>query len=275
MLTVDFSNAPVQVEQYAQGLAHDAAHDVRYLRRGHDGDPAVLHVGPAVVVLEVAVLDGGGVIPALHLDEARLLNGLRVVPVADLGVGQDVIGVLLVELRGAGLHGLLHIQHKGILLVAHLPQPGGLSGSHLVLRHHRSHLIAVVAHMAVHQQPVCHVLVVGVGAPGVPRRGEGNVGYVKAGEDLHHSGDLLRLPGIDGCDHTVGHGGVDQAHHQGAAVAQIIGIFCPAGGLFKGVYPLYTLAYALAHRASASLFVVMGHPETAPPIVYFTKLLLL
>ena len=57
-------------------LAHDPADDVGDLGGGDHDDPPRLHVGEADVVFNVAVLDGGGVVPALHLDEARLLDGL-------------------------------------------------------------------------------------------------------------------------------------------------------------------------------------------------------
>ena len=236
----------------AQGLAADPADDVGDLGGGDHGDPPALHVGGADVVLDVAVLDGGGVVPALHLDEARLFAGGFVVAAADLGVGQDVARVLLVELGRVGLHGLLHVQDKGQLLIGDLYQPGGLGRGHLVFRHHHRHVVAVVADMAAQQQPVRHVLVGGVRAPGVARRGEVVLRHVEAGEDLHHPGDGLRLAGVDGGDHAVGHGGVDQAGHQGAAVAQIVGVFGPARGLVKGVHPDPALAYAAAHGTSAS-----------------------
>ena len=57
------------------------------------------------MVFDVAVLDRGGVVPALHADEARFLDGLFIVSVAEAGVGQNIAGEALVELGGAFLHG--------------------------------------------------------------------------------------------------------------------------------------------------------------------------
>ena len=87
-------------------------------------------------------------------------------------MGQDIAGELLVNLGRVGLHGLLHIQHKGKLLILHLQRPDALHGGHLILRHHHGHIVAVIADMAVQQQPVGHILMAGVRGPGVSRRGE-------------------------------------------------------------------------------------------------------
>ena len=105
---------------YAQRLADDAPHDVRYLRRGDHHHAAVLHIGPAVVVLYMAVLDGGRVVPALDLDEPRLLDGLGVIARADAAVAEDVVLKALVQLRRALAHRLLHVEDEGQLLILHL-----------------------------------------------------------------------------------------------------------------------------------------------------------
>ena len=144
-------------------------------------------------------------------------------------------------------HGLLHIQDEGQLVVADLHQTGRLGGGNLIFRNDNSHIVAVEADMAGEEQAVRHILVVGIGAPGMPGGGEIVFRHVEAGEDLHHAGDLHRLLQVDGGDHAVGHGGVDQPGDQCALVAQIVGVLCPAGGLVKGVHPDLALAYALAH----------------------------
>ena len=51
------------------------ADNVGNLGGGGDGDPVPLHIGGAHVVFNVAVLHGGGVVPALHPDEARFPAG--------------------------------------------------------------------------------------------------------------------------------------------------------------------------------------------------------
>ncbi len=86
----------------------------------HHDDTAVFLIGKAAVVLDVAVLHSRRVVPALHLDEPRLLNGGLIVALADIGVLEDVVGISLMELGRAGLHGLLHVQHEGKLIILHL-----------------------------------------------------------------------------------------------------------------------------------------------------------
>lgn len=79
------------------------------------------------------------------------------------------------------------------------------------------------------------------------RRGEGVVGDVETGEDLHHAGDFLGLAGVHGGHQAVSHGGVDDLGHQGAAVAQVVGVLGPACGLVKGVHTDDGFAYACTH----------------------------
>ena len=134
---------------------------------------ARLLIGEAAVVFNVAVLDSGGVVPALHPDQARLLDGGLIVASADICVLQNIAGAVLVDLWGIRLHGLLHVQNEGQLLILHLQRPDGLSGSYLVLRDDGGDVVAVIPHVTVQQQPVRHVLVGGIcGTRGVPAVGK-------------------------------------------------------------------------------------------------------
>ena len=233
----------------SQGLPHDPADNVGDLGGADHHYPASLHIGKAAVVLNVAVLDRGGIVPALHADQARFLPGLFIIALADIRVLEHVAGELLVDLGGVRLHGLLHIQHEGQLLILHLQRPDGLGGGNLVLRDDHRYVIAVVADMAVQQQPVRHVLVGGVRGPGMARCGKGDVGYVKAGQNTDHAGNALRRGGVDGLDKAVGNGGVADLGHVGAPVAQIVHVFGPSGGLFIGVHTDDAFADTFVHRA--------------------------
>ena len=232
----------------AQGLPDHPADDMGDLGGADHHHPARLLIGEAAVVLNVAVLDGGGVVPALHLDEAGLLTGGLVIPPANVGVGQDVVRTPLVELGRAVLHGLLNVQDEGQSLILHLDGPDGLGGGHLVLRNNHGHLVAVVADMPVQQLPVRHVLVVGVRGPGMARRGKLDVRRVEAGQDLHNAGDGLRRRRIHGLHKAVGDGGMADLRNQGAAVTEVVHVFGPACGLFIGVYAGHAFADAFAHR---------------------------
>ena len=63
----------------AQRLPDDAADDVRDLRGAGQDETAVFAVAEAAVIFDVAVLHGGRIVPALHLDQARLFDCLLIV----------------------------------------------------------------------------------------------------------------------------------------------------------------------------------------------------
>ena len=110
----------------AERLRDNAANDVRDLRRaGHD-DAAVLRIGEAAVIFNVAVLHSGGVVPAFDLDQPRLLNGSLIIAEPDGGLLENVVRRMLMELRRAALHGLLRVQHKRKLLIFDLDRAHGL-----------------------------------------------------------------------------------------------------------------------------------------------------
>ena len=204
---------------------------------GHHGDAAVFLIGEAPVILNVAVLHRGGVVPALYLNEARLLNGGLIVALLHVGVLEDVVGKGLVELGRTGLHGLLGVQHQGKLLILHLQSPDALHGGHLVFRNDHGHVVAVAADVPVQKMPVRHVLVSRVHGPGVTGGGEGMLRHVEAGQDLYHARDRLRSGLIHRLHEAVGNGGVPDAYIQRVPGHQILVIFGASGGLVKGVHP--------------------------------------
>ena len=130
-------------------LTDDAADDVRDLRGGHDDDAAIFLVSVAAVVFNVAVLHGGGIVPALDLDEAGLFDRLLIIALADIGVLQDIPREIFVDAGRVGLHGLLHVEHKRKLLVFDLERAHALHGRDLILRDDDRNVVAIVAHVAV------------------------------------------------------------------------------------------------------------------------------
>ena len=97
---------------------------------------------------------------------------------------EDVVGEALVNLGLTILHGLDGIENEGKLLIFHLHQPGRLGAGHLVLRHHRGHVVAIVAHVPVEQKPVRHILMGFLHGPGMAGRREGDIGHVAS--EIHH-----------------------------------------------------------------------------------------
>ena len=226
----------------AQRLAHDAPDDVRYLRRGHDRDAPAVHVGPAVVVFDVAVLHGGRIVPALDPDEPGLLDGAFKVAGAYAGMAQDIARESLVQLRRAGLHGLLRVEDEGQLLVLDLYLPQGLRRRELVHSHDHGHVVAPEAHVVGEQQAVRDVLMLRLGGPGVARRWKVVFRHVKAGED---GLDAVHLPGpfrVDGLHPRVRALGVQHLCDQGVPVTEVGRVLCPACGLVFCVYAWHTFA---------------------------------
>ena len=156
------------------------------------------------MILNVAVLYRGRVIPALDPDQAGLPDGGAVIPLAHIGVFEDVAGIAVMELRRSLLHGLLDVQDEGELVVFHRDRPNALPGGDLVFRDDDGDVVAPVAHVPVQQVPVGHVLMARVHGPGVSRGGEGEIRYVEAGEHLHNAGYRLGGAGVDGTHHGVG-----------------------------------------------------------------------
>ena len=226
----------------AESLPDDAADDVRDLRGGVDDDAPGLHGGEAHVVFDVAVLHGRRVVPALDLDKARLAAGLLIVAVADGRVGEDVVREFLVQQRGIGLHGLLHVQHEGIFLIFHAQRAQGLRGGDLILRDDGGDVIAVEAHAGRQQQAVGDVLMVRIGRPRMACRGEFDLRHVKAGDDLHDALDLLGGARVDGLDHAVCDGRMQHARDERTAVTEVIAVLCAPGCLVECVHTADALA---------------------------------
>ena len=76
----------------------------------------------------------------------------------------------------------------------------------------------------------------------MPSRGEVVLRHVEAGDDLHHSGDLLRLRCVHRSHISVGDIRMKHLRHIYIAVAQIIHILRAPGHLLEGVHPFYTLS---------------------------------
>ena len=204
---------------HADGLTHRAAHDVGDLGGGDDDGLAGLLIGVADEVFDVAVLDRGGGVPLVDADEARLLAGFLIVAFANGGVLQDVVGEFLVDAGLPLLHGFDGVQDEGQLLILHLHQPGRLGTGHLVFGHHRSHVVAIVAHVSVEQKPIRHVLMGLFHGPGVPGRGEGDIGHVEAGEYPYDPRHLHGFGDVHGFHKPVGNGGAHHTDEQGAPIA--------------------------------------------------------
>ena len=219
----------------AKGLPHHAAHNMGNLGGGGNHDAASLHFGGTDVIFNVTVLHGRRFIPALDLNESRLLNRLLIVAPVNLGVGQDVTGVGVVELAGPLGHGLVHVQNHRVRLVFHLDEAQGLPGRRLVVGHHDGDVVPVVADPAGQQQPVGHVLMARVERPGVPRRGKGAVRDVEAGEHRRHPVHSAGLGHVDGLDNAVAGFRVFYPGNQGARGTEVGGVFGPPRRLIVGV----------------------------------------
>ena len=209
----------------AQSLSHGTPDDMGDLRGCDHVDPASLHKGIADKVFYMAVLDNRGLIPALHLDQTRFLDRLLIVSQPGLRMFEDIVGILFMQQGSSVLHGLLHIQHKGVLFVLHPDQAQSLRGGDLVLRHDSSDIVSCETDPVCQDQAVRDVLMRRICGPGVAGcRKIVLLFEIKAGQDPDHAGNLFRLRCINGNDSSVGNGGMQYPGNIGAAVAQVISI---------------------------------------------------
>ena len=232
-----------------QSLAGDTTDDVRNLSGGNQDNAACFHVSVNAVVFDVAVLNGGGVVPALDLDQTGLLDSLFQVTLADLGVCQQVAGAGLVDLGSIGLQGLLGIQNEGQFLVLSLDQADCLGSCDSVLCDDDCNIVTVVADMLVQQLTVSNVLMVRIGGPGVAGGGEANVGNVEAGQNLDDAGDSLSSRGVNRLNIAMGDLGVIDLHDQSAIGQQVFYVLGAAGGLVIGIHADCAFAGVLSHES--------------------------
>ena len=260
-----------------QRLPHDAPHDVRYLRRGHDRDALAFHISPAVVVLDVAVLHRRSVVPALDFYEARFLcRGLIVSP-AYARVAKDIVLELLVQLRCTLEHRLLRVENEGQVLVLDLYLPERLRRRQLVRGHDDSHIVAPESHVVGEQQPVGHVLMLRLRRPWVPRRREVVLRHVKAGE---HRLDALHLPRparIYRLHQRVRALGVQYLCRQRVLIAQVGRVFRAARRLVLRVHARHPLSavtqvaasfHSLYYKPAPALPQVLSPCLTRCPVFY-------
>ena len=220
------------------------------LRGGYYYNSPVFLIGIAAVVFNMAVLHGGGLVPALHPKQSRLPDGGSVIALPHIRVLEDIAGKPLVELRRVRLYGLLHIQHKGQLLIFHLQRPERLIGRHLVFRNDCGDIIAVIADMAVEQMPVRHILMSRVHGPRMTCRWKRKVRHIKAGQHLDHPVNGLRRRGVNGAHKAVGDLCVLHPQIQSPGGHPVLIILRAARYLIIGVHTAHRLADRCAHGAS-------------------------
>ena len=229
---------------------------------GGHSDPVSLHFDIADEILDMAVLHDRCLIPAFHLGQPGFLNRLFIVALPDLRMLEDIVREFLMQQRRPVLHGFLHIQHERVFLVFHPDQPQRLRGRDLILRHDGRDVVPVEPDALCQDQAVRHILMGGVGGPGMARRRVIVLFFqVEAGQDLYDPGNLLRFGRVERDHLPVGNGGLTDPGDIGFFVAQVVRIFCPAGHLVKGVHSLY--AFSCVHRQFPPLpFTVSArHPQ--------------
>ena len=131
---------------------------MRDLRGTRHDQTTVFRVAEAAVVFNVAVLYGRRFVPALDFDQARFFDRFGIIARRGGRMLENVVGERLVQLRRAGLHGLLHVEHERQFLVFDLNGAYGLHSRNLILGDNSAHIIAIIAHMLVQQVPVGNIL---------------------------------------------------------------------------------------------------------------------
>lgn len=104
--------------------------------------------------LDMTVLHHRGVIPAVDLDQARLLDRFLKMLIVDPRVGQDVIRMLVVDGMLCLADGFLHIQNKRVFLILDLYRPHALHCRDFVLRDDDGNIVTIIPDVGVEQLPV-------------------------------------------------------------------------------------------------------------------------
>ena len=232
---------------HSNGLTDDPSHNMRDLGRRNQMEPFSLHLRVADKVFYMTVLDSGSFIPALYLDESGLLNRILIIAPVYTGVPEYIIGVCLMQLRRPVLHGLLRIQHKGILLITDPDQANSLSSSHFIFRNHCCDVISVEAHCVRQDQAVSHILMLRFHGPGVPGRGKIAFFFqVKTGEDPDHTFHFFRFRCIDRKNLAMCNRGMQYFGNVCSFIAEIVGISGPPGYFVVSIHTLN--AFSSIHR---------------------------
>ena len=226
---------------------------IRDRRGGGNDDAPALHLREADVVFNVAMLHGGGIIPSFHPDEARLLDCSIIIALIDARMRKNVVRIFLMQLRRAGLHCLLGIQHKREFLIFHLDRTQRFCRRDLVFSDDGGNIIPIEANAARQKQPVRHILMVRVRRPRVPCRGEFIFRHIKAGHNFNHSLDFFRRARVDGLHHAVCNRGMQHFSNKRIPVTKVIRIARPAGDLVKRIHALFALSNLSLIHISAPL----------------------
>ena len=219
----------------AQGLANHAAHDVRDLGGGHADDLATLHVAERSAGLDMDL----GLLARLGVDGnvvvRRIVDGVvhRLVAVLGevlragkrAGVGHQVVWLDVLNRVLGSLERLLGVVDDRPLLVLDLDLAQGAIAGHGILGHDHGDVVAIDANAVVEELSVRKVALLGV-AVGVPRGTRHwvrPIGHVKAGEDRHHTGNLLGLGGVDRKHPSVADCRVENPRLKAGLGAEVVG----------------------------------------------------
>ena len=209
----------------------------------------------------MAVLDGGRIVPALDLDEPRLLDRLGIAACADAAVAEHIAREFLVQLRCAVAHRLLRIEDEGQLLVLYLYLAESLLCRKLVRRDDDCNVVAPESDVVGEQQSVGYVLVFNVRRPGVARGGKVVFRHVEAGEDRLHSLGSQGLFGVYALYQRVGVRRVKHLGHKRVFAAEVGCVHGPARRLVRSVDPGHAFSY-IAHAVPP--FFPLLYPQRRP-----------
>ena len=100
-------------------LSQNTADDMRYLSRCDHDRSVSLSVCIADKILYVTVLHRLCLIPALYLGKTRFFDRFLDTSHMDLCVGENVVRIILMQLRSSFLHGFLRVKDKRQFFILH------------------------------------------------------------------------------------------------------------------------------------------------------------
>ena len=239
---IGFDDAHLSPGQ-AKRLADHAPHDMRDLRGADDHDLAAFAIGKADRRFDMAMLHRLRAVDAMQMQQPRLCLRRRQVAAAVAVLFEHIARAdLRMQRHGVRSHRLLHRKIGRIFLVFHLDRAAGALCRHLVYRHHGRDFIAKIAHAAVEQAPVCHILMRAFHRPGMAGGGKSDIRHIETGDHQLYPGHGCRRRGIDALDTAIGNAAVQDTRHQRARRAKICRIAGGAGHLIQRIHARHAFA---------------------------------
>ena len=143
---------------HSKCLTDSPTNNMRNLCGRYDCKPSVFHFCCADKIFNMTVLDYGCIVPAFYLDKTVFFYRFFIIALIALCVLQNIIRIVLMDLRCPVLHSFLYIQDKWIFFIFNFDFSYSLRSRNIILSNNRCNIIAIKSNFIRQYQSVCHVL---------------------------------------------------------------------------------------------------------------------